>query len=1755
MPDKKVKMSEDHLKELRDDRSILKGQITRIENYANSSNADLDLLRERSITLDDLFRRFSRIQDALDQATKQMGAVGADTLEAEEAYRLDVENKFYRTKAVIRTRLPHDNTDRISNLEASIQSLVEQQSAFTNTITTAFSHSPASNVVSSTPITSQQTFLTEPKLPTLQPTFDGNYERWPEFKNLFDSIIHNNRRLDAVLKFQYLKGALTGTSANDLNNWTITGDNYQAAYDFLDQKYNKENVITEIYMSKIINSPSVTSSCSMSLQTLLTRVDESLRALKAMQFETDKWDLWLNYVVLSKVDEESRRLWRRETAEVNRPTFLQMQTFLRKRIFEMSSTFSSTKPAATTPVKQSYTKRSSQSVHMTTETVCRLCKGKHEFTVCSKFVEMSIDERKDLVREQRLCFNCFGKHISRFCKAARCGVCQRRHNVLLHQDVVDESKGDLGKSDKEKQKDPLASDKSVCAVLNDTIEHSRNVLPTVLFLVKDCNKQYQLVRGLWDSCATINLITDACVKRLGLQLHNNNHKFTTAGGASQSAKGYVHLTIKSRNQSYVRSAEASIVDVITSSLSRVPVDRRLLQGKVLADDVILEAEGDVDILLANDITLETFTGEMVRIGEGSMSPFAISTVFGWIVAGRVSDNQNEQAFVTTEGVNEILHKIWEIDDVGDICPKFTLDEEFCEHYYKTTTRRLSDGRYQVALPFKTSGNLGNSKSSAISRLYSLEYKFRKNPKLKAEYCKVMKEYFELNHLQPLTEEDKKVSEWKSYYLPHHPVMKTDSSTTKMRIVFDASAKTSSGVSLNQKLFPGPAIQNNLIDIILNFRRYKIAYCADIARMYREVAVLPKDSHFQRIVWRFNENDNIGEYKLSRVTFGVSAAPWLAMRTLQQLANDYETKFPLATQKLRHHFYVDNLMGGDHSLEEALTSQKDLIALLDLAQFNLRKWGSNSASMLEHLDDAMKELTNHAISEDSSIKNLGLRWNSSEDFFHFKVNQSLDHSPTRRNVMSEIARIYDPLGWLSPVVITAKILIQDLWLAGAKWDDLLPQDLLKVWMQFRKGLPTLEKVQIPRWVNTSHDLSNVELVGFCDASLKAYGAVIYVRVLCGETWRSTLLFSKTKVAPIRTQLSVPRLELCGAYLLTKLFVKVLEIYKVPLENCYAFTDSTVVLSWLKEHPRVWKSFVGNRTTAILSHLPYERWHYVRTNLNPADVITKGIAPNKLQGFKLWWSGPPFIAHPNMQKFFVTPQASKCNKERKVQFVAMITNGTDSKEFQWELINKFSSFYKLVRVVAWMTRPLQNVRRRMQSLATICGPLTASEIDDAFQTLVKFEQERTFSKEVLTLASSRFVQQGSIAKLSPFLDDAGVMRVGGRLQNAPLDFISKHPMILHKSSPLTTLLVRQFHKRYHHAGPQLLECLLRYKYWIVGAYDAIINVTQNCVRCQRQASQGLRQQMGSLPVERFFIGKPFSITGIDYAGPLQLATKRGRGAKHFKGYIAVFVCMSTRALHLELVTDLTGSAVIAAMRRFLSRRGAIHKIMSDNGTNFLAASKEIKRLFTLSQKSSEVQNYMSTEGITWDFIPPYSPNFGGRWESSVKQVKYHLKRVTDGAALTYEEMSTLLCEIEHTLNSRPLTVTSCNIKDLEPLTPIHLLTGGPPKDIPDPDFTSRKHLDRWEYVQSLHQTFWKRWSTEYITKLQQKNKWLRPTKNLKINDVVLVKDSNLGTNKWNLGTIHAVYPGKDKLVRVADVNTKSGIIRRSVSSLAFLFSVDD
>ncbi|XP_039442932.1 uncharacterized protein LOC120423264 [Culex pipiens pallens] len=1635
------------------------------------------------------------------------------------------------------------------------------------------------------------------KLPTITlPEFDGDYQKWLAFHDLFVALIHNNPDLPDVQKFHYLRGVVVGKAAGYIDTYDINAANYQIAWDTLVERYNNEYLLKKRHLQALFELPPMEHETASSLHSLVDEFQRHIKILDQLKEPTASWSTVLEHLLCTRLHVDTINLWEDHASTLSNPDFQSLIEFLQRRMRVLESISVNNNHSSSNGATSSHQsprpaskKRSSQRLSTYASTAssgpaadCAACGLAHPLYKCHKFGQLSVPERQRIVSNKHLCYNCLGAHQVRNCSSKRsCRHCQQRHHSLLHAGHADNSpRTNSGATAPTQASGQLEVSASVVSTKQEVAtptevvpqvevsvplqQPKENVfLLTVLIKVVDSLGMEHVARALLDSASQPNLITDRMARILRLKRAPASVVIQGAGQMSTPVRHSVSTEVRSRKSDFSCGINFLVMDKLTAELPshnistsgwNIPVEL------FLADPTFNERQ-PIDMVLGAK-HFHSFFPSAARIHLDGSLPILVDSVFGWIVTGSASqasstptETAHSYSVLAMMSLEESMERFWKTEELT-INDKLSVEERDCESLFQSTTTRTPEGRYVVRYPRKPGFEnlLGDSKTAALRRFRLLERRLERDAQLKEDYHKFMREYVELGHMQ-LVEPDEK-DKTPSCYLPHHPVFKDSSTTTKVRVVFDGSAATSTGFSLNQALCVGPVVQEDLLSLLLRFRNYPVALVADAAKMYRQVLVHPEDRRLQRIFWRFSPDSPIQTYELQTVTYGLAPSAYLATRSLQQLAQDEGHEYPLGGPALESNFYVDDFIGGADTVEDAIRLRKELTELLAKGGFEMRKWTSNRLEVLRGLtQDQIGTQSSLQFGPNEMVKALGIGWEPEADVLRFdsQINQSKG-PPTKQFILSTIARLYDPLGHIAPVVVTAKIIMQECWQLKCDWNDPVPDNIRIKWEKFFKELPEIRSYRIDRYALQPD--STYQLHTFCDASKDAYGACCYIR--CEDRHgnvRVTFLASKSRVAPLRG-LNVPRLEANAAVLGVHLHFRIKQALKIKISDSYFWTDSAVVLQWIQANPNTWKTYVANRVAEIQFYTRGCHWNHVPTKDNPADLVSRGMTVPNFLNCETWKNATSWICS-NPRDWPRTNPPSVPADIMEARVVAAVTE-KPPQVHPWFL--RWHSYRRLVHSIGFVLRFIDNTRQKARTTRTSDTPvrraLTVEQFAKAKTVLTRLAQQDSFSTELKELEKGKPVpKQSNIYKMSPFIDAERVLRVGGRLKLSQLPFQAKHPALLPGSHPFARILAEFYHQKLFHGGGRLLLTAMREEFWPIGGRILARSVVRNCFRCVRLNPELVQQQIGQLPAQRIIPSRPFSVVGVDYAGPLYLKPIHKRAAPA-KAYICLFVCFATKAVHIELVGDLSTPAFLAALRRFIGRRGVPSHIHSDNGKNFEGAKNELARLYTMLTHDAEqekIHEFCTAEGITWHLTPPKAPHFGGLWESAVKVAKKHLFRQLGPSRLSFEDMCTVLTQIESHMNSRPLLPLSEDPNDLAALTPAHFLIGTSMHALPDPDLRHIpvNRLDHYQQLQLHAQQFWAHWRREYLQELLRDTKGYQRNDEIQPGRLVIVVDELQGPLRWPLARIEAVHPGPDGIVRVVSLRTASGgIITRPAVKICLL-----
>ncbi|XP_045185375.2 uncharacterized protein LOC123543362 [Mercenaria mercenaria] len=838
---------------------------------------------------------------------------------------------------------------------------------------------------------------------------------------------------------------------------------------------------------------------------------------------------------------------------------------------------------------------------------------------------------------------------------------------------------------------------------------------------------------------------------------------------------------------------------------------------------------------------------------------------------------------------------------------------------------------------------------------------------------------------------------------------------------------------------------------MRFRIHNKALVSDIEKAFLQVGLQPHQRDVSRFLWVKDcqkpdlLSENVQEYRFCRVPFGVVSSPFLLGATINHHLDSYNTDI---SRRIKNDIYVDNLITGANTVDDAKRLYSEVKSMFDAASMNMRDWISNNDDVNKYIPDKHK-------SQSKILKVLGYNWNAGKDLISVNPSSVLKTDSTdvtKRHVLKQLASVYDPLGLFSPIILRGKMLLQTMWSKTYDWDDEIDKDCANIWATVKSDLQQISDCEIPRSVTTDGSKeTSYSLQCFCDASKAAYANAVYIRQKNNCDFRSDLVFSKTRLAPTKG-MSIPRMELMGVLIGVRCVNFVKNKLNLPIDEV-CLSDSQCVLSWIATDKPL-SVFVQNRVNEIKQQSNI-KFGYIPSAENPADKASRGCSLQSLIASDLWWHGPVCLKQPNiLPEITITPEFKPELRGEKQEVELGVLSPDQKQEadqykprsngmFGLDSEN-FSSLTKLLRITAFVLRFV----RKLQKRSTECGPLKSYEISEAEIAWLQQIQSNHFL-EVFTSISKK-KPHNLQRQLGLYVDGKGLLRCRGRLEHASMSEGSRRPILLPQKERFTELIIEKCHKQCLHSGVSQTLSNLRSNYWIPQGRATVRKVLGSCNVCRRHEGGSYKMpSMPPLPKSRVSESVPFSKIGLDYLGPLYIRSDSGLK----KSWVCLFTCMVIRAVHLEIVPDATTEEFLVALRRFIATRGKPDEITSDNASQFKAGSKTINLVWNDVLKSTEVQDYVSREGIKWNFIVELAPWMGGFYERLVGIVKRAFRKTIGRKLLTLMQLQTLLKEIETVINSRPLVYVGDDINSTISLSPNHFLTLNPNTGILESDYDDR------------------------------------------------------------------------------------------------------
>ena len=1542
--------------------------------------------------------------------------------------------------------------------------------------------------------------MEKPKLPK----FSGDVREYVIFRADFKHAIESRyAKRDAITLLR------TCLKDKPLELIRGIGSDYDAAWEYLDSIYGDPRFVADTVTQDIVKFKPLSDGEDSRFCDLVHLVRRCYNTLKEVGIPNDMDNSHMLSIIEQKMCSDDRKVWSRDLERKAKSATL--SNLINWMTVEMKS-----RMRATAAVRSCSNRRQVNTVYGEADVSgkirhkCWFCSNSsHWPDQCEKFAAKSVDERISAAKTNHACFSCL-KKAGRDHRQANCSrrkqctkvesgnQCSSTHHPLLHKTKTTH----VGVASLSDQKDIM--------------------LPVITANICGSNGVYKPGNILFDSGAQITLIRRETADSLHLRGQDITVNIVKVGGEEEEIQTKVYkVSVTGIDDTKKYIVRAIGIPCISDEIKGVRSSALAKQFN-LPRDKIRRGSGHVDLLVGIDHGhMHTGPTRQVEHLVARKSPL------GWVIFGSMpGDLRNVTTTVlhvkATSPVD--LSDFWTAEAMGVqvdpcVCDANKLSQKDREEklMIEQSVRKIGN-QWMIPYPWKKDpAGLPDNKEQAIKRLESTERRLLKKPSEAAAYNRKMIEMEEMNFASKLTEKEIEGYKGPVHYISHHAVLRPDSASTPVRIVFNSSSSYQGHV-LNEYWRKGPDLLNDLFGVILRFRENEVAVTADISKMYHRVLIPTEDRHVHRFLWRNLKTDTPPDiYVMNVLTFGDKPAPAMAQIALQRTAEEGESSNPEAARTIKDNTYMDDILDSVNTKEEAKKLTNGVDRILETGGFNVKGWQSNKD--LEEHDTEMNEIKVPQTQTDAKV--LGVAWDRAKDVLKYKFEieavKSCITDFTKRKILSQIARIYDPIGFVAPFLVRAKISLQELWEEGVDWDDALAPNIQKKWSSYFEEMKQLNGVSFERCICPRKTAESPILCVFADASRGAFGTCAYLRSesSSGDV-NVKFIAAKSRVAPLK-ELTIPRLELQAAVLASRLCKTIEKEIRIELHESILFTDSAIVLAWIKNNGKRLKPFVAARVGEIRSNVKPVQWNHIPTEQNPADDVSRGLSVPDLSG--RWLSGPEFLQRPMNEwpkengKPDPVEVERECIKKKTVGIVTTeaieLTNVVECKDY--------SSWKRLLRVTAWVlkfkNKLLAKKGRVQQENSVEEESLTPNEIE---------ESRKIWIKEAQNCLKDR-LKRNEFRTLSPFVDKEGIIRVGGRVDNALVSYETKHPALLPYDHRISRLITEEAH-RMGHSGVATTAAKIRRRYWVIRVHDLVKTIKSNCVICKEMNPQVESQLMANLPPFRVAPHtSPFHYVFCDYFGPLIVKISRNKTTKH---YGVIFTCLNTRAVHLEIATDCSAMEFIQTLRRFFSIRGYPAMIMSDNGTQFVGALTDLKKMLQETGKRI-LQEYCVNKGVQWKFITPAAPHQNGTAEALVKSCKLALKKAIGEHVLTPFELYTCLLEVANLVNQRPIGRPTSDPDDGAYLCPNDMLLGRASPEVPQGPFEETKDpRKRVQFVQKIVESFWRRWTRDVFPLLVPRKKWNSEKRNVRVNDIVIVQDGTAIRGKWKVesGTCDGSLSGK-------------------------------
>ena len=1526
--------------------------------------------------------------------------------------------------------------------------------------------------------------IDQAKLPKLRITaFNGTASDWVRFENMFVTQVHNKNVTDEV-KFGYLLEMVCPKVRDKISNLRPGPVGYKTAWERLTKEYGQTQMVVNAHVNEIISLPVIRGTSYWKTLSFYEKLSKSFDALQTL----GKGDTLTGLVMTTinklphvkpdvvRTDDEWEQ-WDMGALIENLTKWLKRN----KPEEQMDNSLDTTKRE-----KHWFSKgesRISASKLTRQGPNCIFCKESHWADACQTYD--TLEKRRKFFVERRLCFNC-GKHGHREnkCHSRGCFKCKSKHHTSLCDMKEQASSTWYAKQPQ------LIEEKTLPAIVPLKI-------------------QGETFWAHLDTGAGRDFISKDAAKTLQLKpiRYEVRHLMTVNGTKKQSLPIY-QITINSLDGISNERIEVTGVDLPDFTTVERPSIKELKEKFKHTRDKRFYTRASnkytIHLILGDNTFCRIKTQEVFKGQKGE--PIIEGTTFGYIIHG--GDKVSNSCMYVKETEKD-FERLYSLDILG-IEDRGENDASDIHYEFNENITQDINGRYEVKIPWIPGQEIKESnEAQSRSRLRNVERKLSRNPELREAYQNIIKEQIKEGVVEKIP--DIQTGERK-FYLPHKPVVREEASTTKVRMVFDASARPSPlSNSLNECMYTGPALQPNLWDILVRARMGANLLIGDLKKAFLQVGITQEDKDAFRFL--FNINGKEEHLRFVRVPFGAEASPFILGATLNYHFDKFKASHTETVKDLSRNTYVDNLMTVGSNRDELETFKRESTEILEKGKFHVHKWESN-----------IPDLESEGMSNPSKI--LGLPWDKKTDTIEvqiLKINSEESQNITKKVILSKLGSIYDPLGLISPTLVEGKRIYREACEESNQWNKEVSPELTKDWL---KWTSQLKNVKVPRsLIKSGRSMKGVHIHQFADASQIACSTAT-IAVIEHETEKVMgLLTSRSRIAKRNT--SIARSELISGVMAANMVKNLCKaLQDLPILSVTIWMDSMVALYWIHSPRKAWKTFVANRVRKISEATEENNitWKHCTTDMNIADLGSRGASIEKTEKGR-WIEGPEWLF--NEEHWPRQPEFKSCKKvnEEARPFKEVVAYSKEKAEIrgdEWDLLLERKPYWTTFRVTAWALRFKENCKLKCEKKQKVKGPLTTEEIRKARDLwIVRAQKEIDDSLE----------RPGWKLEKDP---KTGILRCIGRIQNY-------EPIYL-ENNTFTQKLIQYEHERINHLGLVSTMSEIRENWHILHLRALVKRYIRQCNVCKVFTTKPFDANITApLPKFRTEASRPFEYTGVDFAGPI---TYKVNKKEEGKAYIIIFTCATIRAVHLEVVKSQLAVEFQRKLNAFIARKTRPKVIISDNAKTFKATADWIKKL----RKSEELHDFLAKQDIRWKFNLSKSPWWGAFYERLIKDVKGVLYKTLGRSHLSFEHFENVILDIERHLNNRPLTYIESEVGEGKVLTPNILMWGQDAHTFDDIEIEVESVTKFQRRLENARVHVWRRWSQEYIKSLMDHHRINRSgTVVPEIGEVVLIVGDEKNRGLWMKGRVLKHVTGKDGVIRGAIVLHKGNRLERPLQLL--------